>query len=78
MSGPVDVLAVLDVNANRLDGWSVYPYAAAEQRKAIAAVAELIEAVKEYRKRYGNCGAPIQQSAADHLDAALANVGGAK
>jgi hypothetical protein len=44
---------------------------------ARSAVAELIGAVKEYRLRYGNCGSPIQQKAADKVDAAVARIGGA-
>lgn len=36
-----------------------------------AAIIALVTAAKEYRKRYGNCGALIQQQAADALDSAL-------
>jgi hypothetical protein len=45
--------------------------------RLIAAAPELVEAVREYRRQYGNCGAPIQQQAANAVDAILARIGGA-
>jgi len=75
MSGQrVDVLAVLDHIAD----CDYIPVSTADLNATRAAVAELIEAIKLYRRELQKpCGAGEYAVALDRLNAALANVGSA-
>jgi hypothetical protein len=81
VSGPVDVLAVLDSLLLGYDNDSVSRariQARNELRAARAAVAELIEAAKNHLEAYGErYDASVRIAASMDLRAALARVGGA-
>lgn len=79
MSGPVDVLAVLDADAIAVD-WHKGSERGKQSREARAAVAELIEAAKEMMRQDAVQRAtfntnPFMADAADKLNAALGKVG---
>ncbi len=81
--GPVQVhaegqggaaIALVYVNAHRKPRGSAEHEANA---RLIAAAPALLEAARAYYRQYGNCGAPIQQAAADAMLAAIRTAGGA-
>lgn len=84
MSDKVDVLAVMDRASARLDWGDIKAMnLSLELAEARAAVAELIEAVKEYRdalQEFANDGEPENyfrhELAEQRLDAALSRIGG--